>query len=163
MPSFDAVSKVDEQEADNAVNQVIKELQTRYDLKNSKCTVEFDKKELLITIFAVDKMKLKALTDILNEKMAKRGIGPRALEYKDPEDATGGAYRQKVKLKQGISQDDGRKIVKAVKELNLKKVTAQIQQEQVRITGPKRDDLQAVIAGLKDKIDLELQFVNFKD
>jgi len=163
MPSFDAVSKVDEQEADNAVNQVIKELQTRYDLKTSKCTVEFDKKELLITIFAVDKMKLKALTDILNEKMSKRGIGVRALDYKDPEDATGGALRQKVKIKQGISQEDGKLIVKAVKELNLKKVTAQIQQEQVRINGPKRDDLQAVIAGLKDKIDLELQFVNFKD
>jgi uncharacterized protein YajQ (UPF0234 family) len=163
MPSFDAVSKIDEQEADNAVNQVIKELQTRYDLKNSKCTVEFDKKELLITIFAVDKMKLKALTDILTEKMSKRGIGPRALDFKDPEDATGGALRQKVKLKQGISMEDGRAIVKAVKEMNLKKVTAQIQQEQVRINGPKRDDLQEVIAGLRDKIDLELQFVNFKD
>jgi uncharacterized protein YajQ (UPF0234 family) len=163
MPSFDVVSKVDEQEADNAVNQVVKEVQTRYDLKNSKCTVEFDKKELLITLFADDKMKLRALTDILNEKMAKRGIGVRALEYKDPEDATGGAIRQKVKIKQGISQDDARKIVKTVKELNLKKVQAQIQQDQVRVNGPKRDDLQAAIAGLREKIELELQFVNFKD
>ena len=116
MPSFDVVSKIDEQEADNAVNQVIKELKTRYDLKNSKCTVEFDKKELLITIFAEDKMKLKALTDILTEKMSKRGIGPRALDFKDPEDATGGAFRQKIILKQGISQDDGRKIVKAIND-----------------------------------------------
>ncbi len=163
MPSFDVVSKVDEQEADNAVNQVVKEVQPRYDLKNSKCTVEFDKKELLITLFADDKMKLRALTDILNEKMAKRGIGVRALEYKDPEDATGGAIRQKVKIKQGISQDDARKIVKTIKELNLKKVQAQIQQDQVRVNGPKRDDLQAAIAGLREKIELELQFVNFKD
>lgn len=163
MPSFDVVSKINEQEADNAVNQVIKELQTRYDLKSSKCTVEFDKKELLVTIFAVDKMKLRALTDILTEKMSKRGIGPRALEFREPEDATGGALRQKVKLKQGISQDDGRLIVKCVKEMNLKKVSAQIQQEQVRVSGPKRDDLQGVIAQLKDKIELELQFVNFKD
>jgi len=95
--------------------------------------------------------------------MAKRGIGVRALEYKDPEDATGGAIRQKVKIKQGISQDDARKIVKTIKELNLKKVQAQIQQDQVRVNGPKRDDLQAAIAGLREKIELELQFVNFKD
>lgn len=163
MASFDVVSKVDAQEADNAINQAQKEIQNRYDLKNSRSSIEFDKKEFIVTLFADDKMKLRAITDILNEKMSKRGIGVRALDYKDPEEATGGALRQKVVIKQGISIEDARLIVKTVKELNLKKVQAQIQQDQVRVNGPKRDDLQVVIKALKEKIDLELQFVNFKE
>lgn len=161
MPSFDVVCKVDMQEVDNAVNQVKKELQTRYDLKNSKCTIELDKES--ITILADDKMKLAALTEILNQKIAKRGVGVRALDYKDPEDASFGALRQKILIKQGISQEDAKKIVKLIKEEGLKKIQAQIQQDQVRVTGPKRDDLQGVIALLKEKIQLEMQFVNFKD
>lgn len=161
MPSFDVVSKVDMQEVDNAVNQAIKELANRYDFKNSKSKIEFDKKS--ITILADDNMKLKAIHEILNTKIAKRGIGVRALDYKEPDTALGGALRQKVEIKQGISQDDGKKIVKTIKDAGLKKVQAQIQQDQVRVTGPKRDDLQEAIALLKKEIDLELQFVNFKD
>lgn len=163
MPSFDVVSEVDMQEVDNAVNQALKEIRTRYDLKNSKSDLQLDKQKKEITLIADDKMKLQAVTGILNEKMAKRGVGVRALEYKDPEDAMGGTLRQLVIIKTGISTEDGKKIVKLIKDQNIKKVSAQIQQEQVRVTGPKRDDLQQVIRVLKAGTDLELQFVNFKD
>lgn len=162
MPTFDVVSEVDLQEVDNAVNQTRKEVETRYDLRGSNCKIEFDKKEL-ITLHAPDSMKLKAISEILNQKTSKRGVGVRALDYKEPEEASMGALRQQVMIKQGISTDDARKIVKLIKDEKLKKVQAQIQQDQVRVTGPKRDDLQAVISMLKQKIDLELQFVNFRD
>lgn len=161
MPSFDIVSKVDLQELDNAVNQLLKEIRTRYDLKNSKCNVEFDKKEK-ITLLADDNMKLKAVQDILREKCSKRGIGVRSLDFKDPEQASGDMLRQEIQIKQGISADDGRKITKFIKELSLKKVQAQIQGDQVRVSGPKLDDLQAAISAVKGGIELELQFVNFK-
>jgi uncharacterized protein YajQ (UPF0234 family) len=108
-------------------------------------------------------MKLQAMTEILNQKMVKRGVGVRSLDFKEPETASGDSLRQQIEIKQGISTDDARKIVKLVKELNLKKVSAQIQGDQVRVNGPKRDDLQAVIAMLKQSANLELQFVNFKD
>jgi uncharacterized protein YajQ (UPF0234 family) len=165
MPSFDVVSKVDMQEVDNAVNQVRKEISTRYDFRNSKSTIDFDKtpNKEVITLFADDKMKLTAITDMLNQKMVKRGVGVRALDYQEEEQAMGGAIRQKVLIKQGIKTEDGKKITKLIKELGLKKVNGQIQQEQVRVNGPSRDDLQAVIRALKEKIELELQFVNFKD
>ncbi len=162
MPSFDVVSKVDMQEVDNAVNQVKKEVSTRYDLKNSKSSIEFDKTNIIL--FADDNMKLKALVDILNQKMAKRSIGLRSLDYQEPEKAAGDCLRQRVLIKQGISVDDGRKIVKLIKDLKLKKVQAQIQEDQLRVTGPKRDDLQQVISVLKQKIDhIELQYINFRD
>ena len=161
MPSFDVVSNVNMQEVDNAVNQTIKEIQTRYDFKGSKCEVQWDKTS--ITLLADDKMKLSAMQEMLKQKIAKRGIGLRALDFADPEDASGGSLRQKISIKQGISQDDGKKIVKLIKEEGLKKVQAQIQGDQLRVSGPKRDDLQAVISILKQKVDLELQFVNFRD
>ncbi len=162
MPTFDVVSTVDMQEVDNAVNQARKELNTRYDFRNSKSKIDWEKEE--ITIHADDEMKLKAITEILNQKMTKRGISPRSLDYKESEKASGDAVRQKVIIKQGISTDDGRKIVKLIKELGIKKVQAQIQDEQVRVSGPKRDDLQAVIQMLKEKVTtLDLQFVNFRD
>ncbi|MBP9837415.1 MAG: YajQ family cyclic di-GMP-binding protein [Proteobacteria bacterium] len=161
MPSFDVVSKVDMQEVDNAINQVKKEIDTRYDFKGTKCEIKLEKDT--ITLHASDKMKLQAMTEILNQKMVKRGIGVRSLDYKDVEDASLGSLRQKVEIKQGISQEDGKKITKLIKELNMKKVSAQIQGDQVRVNGPKRDDLQTAIAALKSGIELELQFVNFKD
>ena len=165
MPSFDVVSKVDMQEVDNAVNQVRKEISTRYDFRNSKSSVELDKtpNKEVITINADDKMKLDAITDMLNQKMAKRGVGVRALDYQEEEQAMGGSIRQKVLIKQGIQTEDGKKINKMIKELGLKKVNSQIQQEQVRVNGPSRDDLQTIIAAIKSSIELELQFVNFKD
>jgi uncharacterized protein YajQ (UPF0234 family) len=162
MPSFDVVSRVDMQEVDNAVNQTRKEIETRYDFRGSKSKVEFDKVRILLT--ADDEMKLRAITEILNQKMVKRGVGVRALDYQPVEEAAAGSLRQTVLVKQGISQDDGRNIVKIIKNLSLKKVQAQIQDEQVRVTGPKRDDLQAVIASLKQEVkNLDLQFVNFRD
>ena len=161
MPSFDVVSKADMQEVDNAVNQAIKELQTRYDFKGTKCAIEWDK--TVITLLADDDMKLGAVQDILRQKMAKRGIGMRALDFKDAEAAFGGSLRQKVEIKQGIAQDDAKKIVKLIKDEGLKKIQTQIQGDQLRVTGPKRDDLQQAIALLKTKVDLELQFVNFRD
>ncbi|MDD2942728.1 MAG: DUF520 family protein, partial [bacterium] len=126
-----------------------------------KCGIELEKESLTLT--ADDKMKLSAVVDILKQKVVKRGVGVRALDFKDPEDASLGSLRQKVLIRQGISQDDGKKIVKIIKDAKLPKIQAQIQQDQVRVTGPKKDSLQEVIALLKDKIELELQFVNFKD
>ncbi len=161
MPSFDVVSRVDMQEVDNAVNQARKEIATRYDFRSGKSEIQFDKKA--ITLIAEDKMRLEAMVEILNQKMVKRGIGIRSLEYKDPEGASGMMLRQSVELKQGISTDDGRKIVKTIKDAKLKKIQAQIQDDQVRVTAPKRDDLQEAIKLLKAEIELELQFVNFKD
>ena len=161
MPSFDVVSRVNMQEVDNAVNQVKKEIGHRYDFRNSKSTIELD--DTSITILADDNMKLSAMRDILSEKMAKRGVGLRSLDFAEPEAASLGFVRQKITIKQGISTDDGKKIVKLIKDANVKKVQAQIQQDQVRVTGQKRDDLQAVIRMLKESVELELQFVNFKD
>ncbi len=161
MPSFDVVSRVDMQEVDNAVNQARMELKNRYDFRGSKSEILLE--EDSITLVADDSMKLKAMSDILGQKMAKRGVGLRALDFKEPESAAGNSLRQKIEIKQGIQTDDGKKIAKLVKEMNLKKTQAQIQGEQVRVSAPKRDDLQAVIHALKEKIPLELQFVNFKD
>lgn len=161
MPSFDVVSRVDMQEVDNAVNQTRKEIATRYDFRSGKSEIQFDKKS--ITLIADDKMRLEAMVEILNQKMVKRGIGVRSLDFKEPEGASGMMLRQLVELKQGISADDGRKIVKTIKDAKLKKIQAQIQDDQVRVTAPKRDDLQEAIKLLKAEIELELQFVNFKD
>lgn len=161
MPSFDVVSKVDMQEVDNAVNQARKELQNRYDFRNSKSSIDFDKKQIVLS--AEDKMKLDAMREILNQKMVKRGIGVRSLDYKEAEGSSGMSLKQTVEIKQGISTDDAREMVKLIKSSGLKKVQAQIQDDQVRVTGPKRDDLQDVIKLLKEKVNLELQFTNFKD
>ena len=161
MPSFDVVSKVDMQEVDNAVNQTKREIENRYDFRGSKSKVELDNDS--ITITADDDMKLKAMQEILSQKCSKRGVSVRSLDFKEPEKAGGMMLRQKIMIKQGISQDDGRLIVKTIKDAGLKKIQAQIQQDQVRVTGPKRDDLQAVIQLLKENIKLDLQFVNFKD
>jgi len=163
MPSFDIVSEIDLQEVDNAINQTIKEIQTRYDFKGSKSEVIFEK-EKDIQLLADDTMKLRSLSEILNQKMSKRGISPKALEFKEPEKASGDMLRQTVVLKKGLKSEDAKKITKSIKESGLKKIQAQIQGEQIRITGPKRDDLQAVISYVKENItDLDLQFTNFRD
>ncbi len=161
MPSFDVVSEVDMHEVDNAVNQAKKEVGTRYDFRGSNSKIELD--DTAITLHADDNMKLKALNQILGEKMAKRGIGLKSLKFSDPEKAGGDSLKQKIEILQGIKTEDGKKIVKLIKEQKLKKVQAQIQEEQVRVSGPKRDDLQNVMVMLKEKVDLELQFTNFRD
>lgn len=161
MPSFDIVSKVDMQEVDNAVNQTVKEIAQRYDFKGSKCEVTQEKDT--IKILADDDFKLKAVVDILQSKFIKRGISPKALQYGKAESASGGMVRQIVTIQQGVSKEKGKEIVAAIKDTKLK-VQGQIQDDQVRVTGKNRDDLQETIQALRGKdLGIELQFVNFRD
>lgn len=161
MPSFDIVSKVELQEVRNAVDQAQRELTTRYDFKGSKSSIEL--KEQLITLVADDNMKLKAVQDILRQKLAKRAVSLKSVEFKDPQSASGDTLRQEVIVKQGLTEDEAKKINKIIKNTK-SKVTSQIQGDQLRVTGKKRDDLQEIIAHLRSEIkDIELQFVNFRD
>ncbi|HMO16927.1 MAG TPA: YajQ family cyclic di-GMP-binding protein [Oligoflexia bacterium] len=163
MPSFDIVSELDLQEVDNAVNQAKKEIVTRYDFKGSKSSISFEKPGPIV-VLADDKMKLQAINEILSQKLAKRGVSIKSLDRKETEKASGDMLRQEVALKQGISQDDAKKLIKTIKDMGVKKAQAQIQGEQVRVTAPKRDDLQLIIQNLKSaSLDIDLQFNNFRD
>lgn len=163
MPSFDVVSTVDMQEIKNAVEQTKKEITTRYDFKDSKSTVELKEKELELILVADDKMRMSAMNEIMKQRLSKRNVSLKSLEIKDPEPAGGDTFRQVIKVKQGLTQDELKKINKLIKDKKLK-VTSQIQGDQLRITGKQRDDLQTVIAALKaDVQDLSLQFINFRD
>jgi uncharacterized protein YajQ (UPF0234 family) len=163
MPSFDIVSEVDLQEIDNAVNQAKKEIETRYDFKGSKCAISYERSGS-IKITADDTMKLRSVNDILIQKLSKRGVSTKSLEYKEHERGSGDTIRQELVIKEGIKQDDAKRVVKVIKESNIKKVQGQIQGEQVRVTGPKRDDLQQIIQYIKENVtDLDLQFTNFRD
>jgi uncharacterized protein YajQ (UPF0234 family) len=160
--SMDIVSEIDLQEADNAVNQAIKEIIQRYDLKDSNTTIELNKKEKNIVINTKDDYSRKASLDILQTKFIKRGISVKALKPDEPETASGGRMRQKINLQSGISKDNAKIITKMIKDSKLK-VNAQIQDEQIRVQGPKIDDLQAVIKMVKEaELDFPTQFVNFK-
>ncbi|MCK4738781.1 MAG: YajQ family cyclic di-GMP-binding protein [Deltaproteobacteria bacterium] len=162
MPSFDIVSKVDTQEVDNAVNQAKKEMSQRYDFKGTKSEIEWDGEEA-ITLIGDDDYKLKAVTDMLQDKLVKRKISLKALDYGKIEDAAGDTKKQKITIVQGIAADKAKAIVKHIKDKKLK-VQAQIQGDQLRVTGKKIDDLQTVIAALKEKsFDLDLQFENMRD
>jgi uncharacterized protein YajQ (UPF0234 family) len=162
MPSFDIVVNVNYQEVDNAINQAQKEIAQRYDFKGSKSQVLWDKKNE-ITLIGDDDYKLKAVTDILQSKMVKRGLSLKNLSYGAVESASGGTVRQAVTLQSGIPTEKAKQIVKTIKESGLK-VQPQIQEEQVRVIGKKRDDLQSVM-GLVRQTDLQLdvQFVNLRD
>ncbi len=158
--SFDIVSEIDQQEVKNAVAQALKEIQTRYDLKDSKSNIEIGDKELTLT--SVDEYKLRAVRDILESKLMKRGISIKALTYKDPESALGGTVRQKVAMQSGIPIDKAREIVKLIKNSKMK-VQAAIQGEQLRVTGKNRDDLQAIMTMLRGaKLDIDMQFTNYR-
>ncbi|GMU96374.1 MULTISPECIES: YajQ family cyclic di-GMP-binding protein [Ignavibacterium] len=160
--SFDIVSEIDLQEVDNAVNQALKEIHQRYDLKDSNTTIELNKKDKLLTINTKDDYSLKQSIDILQTKFIRRGISIKALKLNEPEQAAGGRLKQIINLQSGISKDNAKKIVKMIKDSKLK-VNAQIQDEQVRVTGPKIDDLQAVIKMIKEAdLDFPTQFVNMK-
>lgn len=160
--SFDIVSDIDLQEADNAVNQALKEIQQRYDLKNSHTEFVLDKKEKNISINTKDDYSLKASIDILQTKFIRRGISIKALKIGEPEQASGGRLKVKIDLQSGISKENSKIITKLIKKSKLK-VTAQIQDEQVRVQAPKIDDLQAVIKLVKDaELDFPTQFVNMK-
>lgn len=161
MPSFDIVSKLDMQEADNAVNQARKEIATRYDFRASKSRIDWDK--IKINLTSDDEFKMKSLIDILKEKAVRRGIDVRALDFGKVEDAGGGLVKCEVKIKQGVPIETAREIVSAIKAAKIK-VQAQIQEDQVRVSGKKRDDLQEAIAIVKAKgYNLPLQYVNFRE
>ncbi|HZG57348.1 YajQ family cyclic di-GMP-binding protein [Paenibacillus sp.] len=158
--SFDIVSKVDMQELQNAVTQAEKEIATRFDFKGSKSEIKLEKDALVLV--SDDEYKLKSVIDILQSKMVKRGISIKNMDYGKIEPASGGTVRQTIKLKQGIGQEDAKKMNILIRDSKLK-VKSQIQGDQLRVTGKSKDDLQAVIALLRGAdLPLELQFVNMK-
>jgi cyclic-di-GMP-binding protein len=160
--SFDVVSKLDLQEVENAVHQVTKEIQTRFDFKGSVSSVELDKKENKITIRSDDDYKLKAVIDILQGKLVKRGVSLKALDYQPVQPAESATVRQVIKLTQGIASEKAKEIVKALKDSKLK-VQGSIQGDQLRVTGKSKDDLQSAIALLRGAdFGLPLQFTNFR-
>jgi len=160
MPSFDVVSVVDLQEVDNAVNQAIREIGQRYDFKGSRTEVVLEKDA--IKVVTDDEFRLKAVVDVLQSKFVKRGVSLKALQYGKVEPASGGRVRQEIAVQQGISKEKGREIVALIKETR-RKVQAQIQEEQVRVSGKSIDDLQEVIRLLKGKdLGVDLQFVNMR-
>jgi uncharacterized protein YajQ (UPF0234 family) len=165
MPSFDVSSDVNWQELDNAVNQATKELTQRYDFKGVKSELKVDQKAKTVTLWVSEESKLDALNDIFQSKLIKRGISLLALEYKDLESAFGGSVRQTVVVQAGISKEKAKEIIAVLKDSKLK-VQAQIQDEQVRVTGKNRDDLQSAIALLRskqDEVKVPMQFGNFRD
>jgi uncharacterized protein YajQ (UPF0234 family) len=162
MPSFDVVSELDQQEVRNAVDQANREASTRFDFKNTNATIELKEKELTLSASTED--RLRALYQLLEEKLVKRSVSLKSLEPGKMEEASHGAARQKVSLKAGISQDVGKQINKLVKEMGIKNLSSSIQGDQVRVTGKQRDDLQQAIASLKQAdLSVPLQFTNFRD
>ena len=161
MPSFDIVSEVNQVEVRNAVDQANKELSTRFDFKGSNARVEHADK--VLTLFADDDFKLKQVTDIVTGKLTRRGVDIRALKYGDVEKVSGNKVKQPVTIRVGVEQDLAKKIVKLMKDSKMK-VQASIQGDAVRVSGGKRDDLQAAIALVKKSItDFPLQYGNFRD
>ncbi len=161
MPSFDIVSKTDLAEVDNAVQGVVREIGTRFDFKGSKCSVE--RKEALITLLADDDMKLRQMQELLKGYMVRRKLDASALDFKDPQAASGNTLRQEVNVKQGIDQTLAKRIVKEIKDSKMK-VQVSIQGDELRVTGKKKDDLQDAIAFVRAmKIEQPLQYQNFRD
>lgn len=159
--SFDVVSKVEIQEVKNAIDQASKEINARFDLKNSKSKIELEKEEA-IQLASSDEMALAAVTEILSQKLVKRGISLKNLEYEKIEQAAGQSVRQKVKLKQGIASDNAKKIVAAIKDSKLK-AQASIQGETVRVVSKDKDVLQQIMSKLRGgDFGVELQFTNFR-
>ena len=160
--SFDIVSEVDLQEVDNAVNQAIKELNQRYDFKNSKASIAFDRKEKKITLVADDDFKLRALTDILATRLAKRGVSIKAFKFNEPEKAFEGYLRQVVEICMGIDKERAKELTGIIKGLGLK-VQAQIEGEKIKVSSAKKDELQVVIAHLRGlDFSLPLNFCNYR-
>jgi len=163
MPSFDVVSRVDMQEMDNAINQVKKEIATRFDFRGSKTQIDLDRKEGKISVLTEDDMKLRAIKDMLIAKVVRRSIEAEALVFGISEKAGGDMVKQSITITNGIDIDTARKVVKLVKDAKLK-VQAAIQGEEVRITGKQRDDLQDAIQTIKEgDVGMPLQFVNFRE
>ena len=162
MPSFDVVSEVDVQEVRNAIDQAQRELATRFDFKGTDSTLEF--KDNSIQIESASEERLKAAAQVLEEKMVRRKVSLKALDYGKVEEASKGRARQTVSIQVGISDDKAREIGKYIKGLGLKGVQHQVQADQLRVTGKKRDDLQKAIASLREHdFGVPLDFTNFRD
>ena len=162
MPSFDVVSEIDHQELRNAVDQTERELAQRFDFKNTDSSIE--QKELVITLRSITEDRIRAVRQVFEEKLVKRGLSLKGIDWGKIEEASGATARQVVTMKAGISSDKAREINKLIKEKGPKGISSQTQGEQVRVTGKKRDDLQDVISLLKGSdLDLPLQFTNFRD
>ena len=161
--SFDVVSEVNMQEADNAVSQTKKELDQRFDFKGSQSSIELDKTEKTVILKTENEYRLKTLVDLLQTKCVKRGVSLKSLQYGKVESGMiGGTVKQVVTIQNGIPTDKAKEIVKSIKDSKIK-VQAQIQSDQVRVQSPKIDELQTVIAFLKQRdFGLDLQFVNFR-
>lgn len=160
--SFDIVSEINLQEVDNAVNQAIKELGTRFDFKGSKSSIEFLRPEKKIRLIADDELKLRNLKDILQTRMATRKVPLKALQFGETEQAFEGTLRQEITLIQGIEKEKAKEIVKVIKGSGLK-VQPSIQEDQIRVTSRSKDDLQAVMTQLRNtSIDIPLQFTNYR-
>ena len=161
MPSFDIVSKTDLSEIDNALANMVREMSQRYDFKGSQSRIE--RKEVEITINADDELKLKQMHELLQGHLARRKIEPGVLDYKSVEKAAGQAVRQKALIRQGIDRELTKRIVKEIKDGKFK-VQVTVQGDELRVSGKKRDDLQAVIQHVKGlSVELPLQYVNFRD
>jgi uncharacterized protein YajQ (UPF0234 family) len=161
--SFDITTGVDLQEVDNAINQAQKEVTQRYDFKDAKIEIEFKRAEGLIRLLADNDMRMRALFDVIQSKLIKRGVPVKNLDVGEVIPAGGDTLRREVKLKQALDTETSKKITAAIKEQKFKKVQASIQADQVRITAPSRDELQAVITFLRSQdFGVELQYGNYR-
>jgi uncharacterized protein YajQ (UPF0234 family) len=159
--TFDVVSKIDLQEVSNAISQAMKEVTTRFDLKDSKSSIAMEGKDAIV-LHSADEYKLKAVNDILQQKLVKRGVSLKGLTYSPVEPAAGGTAKQKITLQQGIAIEKAREIVKLVKE-SKKKAQASIQGDLIRVSGKDRDTLQEIIALLRSRdFGIDLQFTNYR-
>ncbi len=163
MASFDIISKVDPQTLDNAINTAKREVETRYDLRGSNSTIEFDKKALTIKVGTEDHLKLDSIVDILLERSTKQKIDVKSYDLKEEPQPSGKLLYKTIKIQNGIEREKAKKIIKAIKEMKLK-VEAQIQDDQIRVNGKKFDDLQAVMAMCRvTDFEVPLQFENMKN
>ena len=161
MPSFDIVSRIDLAEVDNALAGMTREIGTRFDFKGSKCTIK--RQEGVLTILADDELKLKQMHELLKVHLTRRKVEPGALDYKTPEKASGNTLRQTIVLRQGVDATLARQLIREFKDTKLK-VQVSVQGDELRVTGKKRDDLQATIAVARGlKIEQPLQYVNFRE
>lgn len=162
-PTFDITTGVEIQEVDNAVNQAEKEIATRYDFRGTTCTMTLDREAATILLHADDEFRMEALLDVVKGRLIKRGVPIRNLTVGDPVAGAGQSVRRTLSLAQGIPQETAKAIQRAIKDGGFKKVQASIQGEQLRVSAPKKDELQAVIAHLRGlEFDVELQFGNFR-
>lgn len=160
--SFDIVSEVNIQEVDNAINQARKEIGQRYDFKGSRSSIELNQKEKTLTLISDDEFRLKSVVDILQNKLIKRSVPIKALDYGTVEPAANATVRQIIKLRVGIDKENAKLIVKMIKDTKLK-VQAQIMDDQVRVSGKNKDDLQAVIKLLREaELSFAVQFTNYR-